>query len=619
MAPRFFKPTGRTRAHRKGFSPREILASDMSNTFIEDPKYREHAWGGESHAYYDGHDARTVPNKVWMQQNSPVVQTDENGNRFVEMFHWTNPANVPSILKSGLAESLGPDAGRWQARKGVWTSYGDRNPMSYDYVNNKRITENGFNQVPLKIRIPEDEYNGMRVDHTGQTFDDNVAVFRAPRDVRYGTISFKEAGTGKERKEKVAIPPQYISEYQLPESWSMKGLNERGTKIPAYTYPGWRPGMKNAQLPNFNLFGLNRALGGDRIEHNGVINAFNEDEYRALDLASRQLNDNIRKSPKKAKQVYLGLYKNDLSLHEALKGKLPSDFGVEYGFKGNKSGKGGEPSFARRLPMMAHEEKYLSPYTRIKSPYELAAKWNFSETQPNGAFRRGYERQVFGESPEKVDAMDVIDDKTTPLIEDYPRTSKYVSDLMGDRRKISNLMTGPNSTSQSNSLGKATHDQHVDNQALKDLRSGYAADDVLHDWYTYNAGIDANMIKRAGNQKAVLGVVRPEEFEDKMRKGTKSYRKMLLNHYDWRFHGEYPEDRNYNSLQKFRNDPDFMTESYAKTFKPNKPLSDEEREDLVKRWKEQRSLDSLDRVIGHHYGRKIGKYRASRGKYGLDK
>ena len=53
-----------------------------------------------------------------------------------------------------------------------------------------------------------------------------------------------------------------------------------------------------------------------------------------------------------------------------------------------------------------------------------------------------------------------------------------------------------------------------------------------------------------------------------------------------------------------------------------KPLEDkyyeEELQDVRKKitdeWKDQFKQDSLNRVFGHELGRKIGKYRASRGK-----
>lgn len=151
-------------------------------------RFPEKVLGGENHRYYEpGRRIRMTVDET--ARRSPDVWVDpESGERYVRAFHYTQPENIENILKTGLAARLGPDAKNFQNRAGVWTSMGDANPMGYDYVNNAYVGEKNYRMDPLEIRIPEEEWKSMVVDHTGKTGDDQVMVFRDSPSKPYGTV-----------------------------------------------------------------------------------------------------------------------------------------------------------------------------------------------------------------------------------------------------------------------------------------------------------------------------------------------------------------------------------------------------------------------------------------------
>ena len=192
--------------------------SDRKSAMLRDSaavaaKYPTKVLGGENHRYYEP-GRRIRMNVDETARRSPEVFIDpESGERYVRAFHYTQPENIENILKTGLAARLGPDAKNFQNRAGVWTSMGEANPMGYDYVNGASIDEKGYSMEPLEIRIPEEEWKSMPVDHTGITGKDQVMVFRPSKAKPYGTVNI-----GVE-KAPVVIPPEFISRYEFPKDW----------------------------------------------------------------------------------------------------------------------------------------------------------------------------------------------------------------------------------------------------------------------------------------------------------------------------------------------------------------------------------------------------------------
>ena len=179
-------------------------------------RFPEKVLGGENHRYYEpGRRIRMTVEET--ARRSPDVWVDpESGERYVRAFHYTQPENIENILKTGLAARLGPDAKNFQNRAGVWTSMGDANPMGYDYVNNSYLGDKNYRMDPLEIRIPEEEWKSMVVDHTGKTGNDQVMVFRGSKSKPYGTANV----AGEDAT--VVIPPEYISRYEFPKDWTRK-------------------------------------------------------------------------------------------------------------------------------------------------------------------------------------------------------------------------------------------------------------------------------------------------------------------------------------------------------------------------------------------------------------
>ena len=85
---------------------------------------------------------------------------------------------------------------------------------------------------PLEIRVPEEEWKAMPIDHTGKTVNDQVMVFRPSDAQPYGTVDV--AG----EKAPVVIPPEYISRYEFPKDW------ETEAKYGNKTLWGYRPTKK---------------------------------------------------------------------------------------------------------------------------------------------------------------------------------------------------------------------------------------------------------------------------------------------------------------------------------------------------------------------------------------
>lgn len=180
-----------------------------------------YSYGGANHIY--------TGKKMKFKDAGQKIYTDDDGKQYVKFYHWTQPGNVESILSQGLKSGLGPDAKQFEKAPGVWTSYRSDNPMNLNYVTDKYVNEEGFDMVPLEIKIPVEEYEKMAVDHTGATQTSPVAVFRG------------EPG-------EVVIPKEYISEYTLPENWtydypgSALEWEHDGVRT-GRSLPGWRPGM----------------------------------------------------------------------------------------------------------------------------------------------------------------------------------------------------------------------------------------------------------------------------------------------------------------------------------------------------------------------------------------
>ena len=125
-------------------------------------KYPTKVLGGENHRYYEpGRRIRMDVDET--AKRSPEVFVDpESGERYVRAFHYTQPENIDNILKTGLAARIGPDSRYFQNRAGVWASFGNANPMPYDYVNEAALGEKSYSMEPLEDKYYEEELQDVR-------------------------------------------------------------------------------------------------------------------------------------------------------------------------------------------------------------------------------------------------------------------------------------------------------------------------------------------------------------------------------------------------------------------------------------------------------------------------
>lgn len=605
------KKSGASRAHKKGFSARELqlLHGDRYN---DQWKYKRGVGnvdeglvtGSDSHSYYDGHDYNKVLLEDDYRKMFPVAQKNpETGKEFVEFFHWTNPANVDKILETGLAANLGPDAGRWQKRAGVWTSYGDKNPMSYDYVNKKTLGEEGFSQVPLKIRIPREVYEGMRVDHTGKTFDDQVAVFRAPKDKKYGTVSIKGLD-GRKKTLDIAIPPEYIGRYDLPDWWMMDGSSRtrEGTNLPVYgsTLPGWKPGMG---IPPYtmNFEDMYRKI----VPEEERINGYNVEKVNEQRV--KQLSSMLKSNPESFKEKLADDRFKPVNFKEQARKRVEDskriyDDAIRLGADPNATeppvtfGKAVKQTEERLNPLMrgmAAAQAFINDDKEMETPFDVGKRIkDFGNIrQPEGhvinGSRKLYNREDFYSPIELGESREAFKESFprtySKFLERYDETPLRMFDFSGltlwaDGRVPKNL-------------------RHNDIAS----RMGWLVPDGYQ--YAKEAGINLDDLQRYRNEKY------DKAYEYNLGEPVNPIGLDQVNHR--RIVQENEFAKNHGSY--------YSPVSTYKKRRDNRMEEDFDTDELVRQFKNKFSADSLDRVIGHQIGRKIGKYRSERLRYGLDR
>lgn len=614
------------------------------------------AVGGDNHFFYEstGRDIEDYD----AERMSPDYIVDENGNKFVEFFHWTPKENVPGILKNGLVESLGADAKHFQRRKGLWTSFGPRNPMEKNYNNNAGLDSPDFGMVPIRGVIPYEEWKAMHVDHTGETLDDQVMVFRSPEKSPYGKVILPSGN-----EENVVIPPQYIEEYKIPKNWTMK-LRDGSDE---FTLPGWVPGKP---LPQSSFDSSNEILRSVDVDPRDLYSpdwTGNIDNDETAENFGRAVNDALRTKKQQDdfkennKNHFTNMYKrgnifyNDYSLEDwnnkADWKKLRKRLNDSYSDTFVK--KLAEEHRARTLGKKAHYDYVMG--TKFKTPYDLVMGMEVSPKQQEGSFGRGFNEEKF------------LDD--IAYNHDYPRVEKFKRNLVMDHAPISAFsdydLGAARSKGYENLYNKRTQGDRnglfvQDNPVFKETPTdayGYAFDAGLrnHDvsrWWSekddklptrFRGEYDeskplkessmeilhreatSDAAKKRGLKPATMYRNRTFDFARPLSNwGPEDYAKVRD---QWLYEKEaelaaWTRNANFDPKNLKNVQPIIDERNRIKSMSDNEvreKILESRHNELVNDWKNKFSADSLDRVIGHHIGRKIGKYRASRGKYGLDK
>lgn len=632
--------------------------SDRKSAMLRDSaavaaKYPTKVLGGENHRYYEpGRRIRMDVDET--AKRSPEVFVDpESGERYVRAFHYTQPENIENILKTGLAARLGPDAKNFQNRAGVWTSMGDANPMGYDYVNNAYVGEKNYRMDPLEIRIPEEEWKSMVVDHTGKTGDDQVMVFRDSPSKPYGTVDING------EKAPVVIPPEYISRYEFPKDWTMP-LRSGGNTLYGYA-PNKKELLVNdrsfVETSSPELVKKAREALGDEATNNQI---------------AQWIVDNAQAENKKF------ILENNGSVGYG--GLRRGEFRNAFPMPRNPRRKDVEENIVRNLPYETRRQWFEN--TEFETPYDFARATEDSPSLSKGVVRRGYEHgSVF--------------EPGTPA----PRTEKFLNDVVGDKKSFKSFIESdgyyddsffirkaenqgievPSAARYSNphdylknagfrfNLGES-YNRNDARRTFGETPRRYSVDEkkaALREWNNdffrnnYKDKIDAFLdendpVKAKQQIQEFHDILSSPEVSNHRRKALKEYiDDGFINQLDqynrnWRKNpteyarnkavtrariDEGVEDRIFDETEKYLaehpeldhvNDYDRVLVHVTRTMGPElyKPLEDkyyeEELQDVRKKiideWKDQFKQDSLNRVFGHELGRKVGKYRASRGK-----
>lgn len=635
--------------------------SDRKSAMLRDSaavaaKYPTKVLGGENHRYYEpGRRIRMDVDET--AKRSPEVFIDpESGERYVRAFHYTNPENIENILQNGLAARIGPDAKNFQKRAGVWTSFGNANPMPYDYVNRASIGEKGYAMEPLEIRIPEEEWKAMPMDHTGETVNDQVMVFRPSKAKPYGTVDV--AG----EKAPVVIPPEYISRYEFPKDWETDVAG--GKSLWGYTP------TKKATIKNDNSFFM--ALPDD----------VKDDAYKALGKDASNNAVNQWAVENRQQDVKNALMRADWNRNFSY--VVPSTK-----LDGSSKRFDKEADLAASLESRANAQWFGN--TDFTTAYDAAIASENTPAQKMGHFQKGYgTTDPFGygfEAPRtKKLVTDIVGDNT-PIWElvNYPgrfgRSSKLLEKAKTYGIEIPTNANDPIARDYLNYAGRRVFDGlpspnnmngiRRDFDGYKDLNGGvrYTRDDLRkanvawkNDFYWkggYKEKVD-NLLSsgnaedakkakeiieqyrmdlmspsvRKRRQQYVLGLnkvpysynvyeahrqepasvakakalsraMRSDELIDAISQETDLY---LKQHPELDFDKDF--DKAYFEVKKNVGEP--YAQAIAETYYPEE--LQKVRQQLVEDWKKQFTRDSLNRVFGHELGRKVGKYRASRGK-----
>ena len=218
------------------------------------PKGRyKYALGNQNHVYSASPDE---PQNDWMNLNpeyhgQPALTNSgheihwrKDGSPIIDAYTWTQIPHIDNILKTGYLAIEGADTENFhKGVKGHWTSNKDNTPMNLNYENGMEVGKIGpngenFNEELLHSRLPLGWFQKSPVIHQGPRGSGQYSV-----DVIQAKPGAPEVMIGegdRRRLEKVATPAQFINHIpadKMREDWTM-GSNFDYT---SQTIPGWHP------------------------------------------------------------------------------------------------------------------------------------------------------------------------------------------------------------------------------------------------------------------------------------------------------------------------------------------------------------------------------------------
>lgn len=606
--------------------------------------------GGLNHRYYDA-GTRHRLSKEELAKRSPKVWVDpESGERYVRAFHYTQPENIETILQNGLAARLGPDAKNYQRRTGVWTSFGERNPMPYDFVNNASIGEKGYSMEPLEIRIPEEEWKAMNVDHTGETVNDQVMVFRPSESKPYGIVNING------EKAPVVIPPEFISKYEFPKDYEVNMYG--GTK----SLWGYRPTKKfiNKSDHDFvksipeNLYNeAVNVLGNDASENQIAQWVIDNRQKEFKDFLTSEkykrpygglLNDDFATIPdegidwrKQKDLIQWRNMKNDAnrSWFQNTEFENPYDFALatENVPKSSDGAIGNALSGGYIFDSWEKPKRTKEIVTNIagdKAPVEWFANTNNStleiplkiaeQVSGKTSAWRGADARV-KDYLDLAGVRDIGKGRTFSMYENSTRRRFSPEDYLDVNKEREDILK-KDIRRWNNDFFKRNYKEDIDRYLSDDamVRNPQKAKELVNEWGERKISPEVSK-QRYEDLKHTLHphVETPKPIDNASR--DSKIRAYMSDKYINKIKSDaekYIEDGHLVSLPEAERIVSDYDENKAFVQQLVDSYYPEElqkvRRKLVEDWKNQFKQDSLNRVFGHELGRKIGKYRASRGK-----
>lgn len=638
--------------------------SDRKSAMLRDSaavaaKYPTKVLGGENHRYYEpGRRIRMDVDET--AKRSPEVFVDpESGERYVRAFHYTQPENIDNILKTGLAARIGPDSRNFQNRAGVWASFGNANPMPYDYVNRASIGEKGYAMEPLEIRIPEEEWKAMPMDHTGETVNDQVMVFRPSKAKPYGTVDV--AG----EKAPVVIPPEYIFRYEFPKDWETEVAG--GKSLWGYT-----PNKRMAPVTDRgfvksipeNILDDAKSVLGENATNNQISqwavdnrqkelkDYFLSNDYPNLYGSLSRVNFKEQKQP--SSRTKSGNYEDGIIASNMKKSaqrqwfegtdfKNPYEFavGTENPPKPSEGFIGKAYSDHKVFPTYEAEptrtKEFLINTFGDKYPISRFGNTNNEYIYPKEGFvlpknNYGQDRYSVYDYFDLAGVRDIGKGKTYERSEDEVRRAfgghvpkynrddirkfdiEFRNDLFrkgGYKEKIDDVYKSRRERFSKDDAGKVKTilDQfQIDLRSpeiMKQRREVVLGKNDRHRYYPERTEFFPEEPQNVAKSQAWYKAIKTDEFSDAMSKEVEKYLEQ---------HPELDFDKDYDKAYKIVRDQvgEQVAQPIVDKFYPEE--LQKVRQQLVEDWKNQFTQDSLNRVYGHELGHKLGKYRASRGK-----
>lgn len=600
------------------------------------PKY---ALGNQNHVY------STEPDKTelyhmdidMLQKSGHPIHYRKDGAPIIDLYTWTQIPNIEKIKKTGYLAIEGADTkGFHPGTLGQWTASIDSYPMDKNYENGVEIFKRGnngetFNEDLLHTRLPLSWYQKAPVIHQGpKGWGTKVDVIQA----KPGASEVMVGEGSSRRLEKVATPAQFINhitEDNMRPDWA----------------PAWEKEMLPGSHPNKERLGYNTydalvmLLGrreADELEQNGA----SESKRALLDLMKDENNKRklLEKIVKKEdffdrfgtrnelKKNALKDYYNNVELG----GKTAYDV-VKTGVYPPKLGNGAilRPEIPN-LWYRVHDDKdfprtrkYLSqsavdnkPLERFRygSHYFNGNLLDFNGTPLYNAFHAGPDFKFGMLNHTNGLTQDVIYPDKSGL---YKYEKQYLKDIgAGDLGKVISQRKGAPDVDLKNGGVSDEYKKKRLNYYINSAKAERSVDASNNTWPIWK--------KMSTNPET--GRYDADAFNDAMRytQNSKFENKQNFSFDDW-FEG-YKNNKGYTNESKIVSEKERLKpliDTYLDEMKKLKSDKDIFRDAVNLRekyvngmqnndYKGYMKADSLDKVIGHMIGRRIGADRAKRGK-----